>query len=90
MPVPPTGAPQPGANPAPTPTNTISTSVCPSCGLAGNWPAPSPRPNWPVEFACSCHSCKASLTLKITGYAPQRPEVTALERALKPPPARGR
>ena len=64
--------------------------LCPSCGLAGHWPVPSPAPNWPVEFAGRCPSCRSSLSLKVTGYGPQNPEVTALERALKLPPARGR
>jgi len=61
--------------------------LCPSCALPGSWPVPSPAPSWPVEFAGRCPSCSSSLSLKVTGYGPQRTEVTALERALKLPPA---
>jgi hypothetical protein len=77
--------------------NCISTAVCrccdkaswncPSCGLAGHWPVPSPAPAWPVEFAGACPSCRTQLSLRIVGYGAQRPEVAALERALKLPPA---
>jgi len=80
--------------------NSITTAVCsccdkarwhcPSCGLAGHWPVPSPAPSWPVEFEGACPSCLTPLALRITGYGAVSPAVSALERALKLPPARPR
>jgi hypothetical protein len=63
---------------------------CPSCGLPGSWPVPSPAPSWPVAFEGACPSCSTKLSLRITGYGAMSPDVSALERALKLPPARGR
>lgn len=61
--------------------------LCPSCAMPGHWPVPSPAPSWPVEFVGRCPSCSSSLSLKVTGYNPERPEVSSLERALGLPPA---
>ena len=92
-------APHAGATPSPAPMNAVTTTVCPccntarwfcpSCGIPGNWPAPSPAPSWPVELDGTCPSCRASLSLQITGYKALPPAVTALERALGLPPAMG-
>lgn len=83
--------------PGPTPMNSVTTDVCPccdrakwhcpGCGTEGSWPAPTPEPAWPVQFAGACPRCKASLTLQISGYKPLTPAASALERALGLPPA---
>ena len=89
--------PHAGANQHPSPMNAITTAMCsccntarwfcPSCAMPGHWPVPSPAPSWPVEFVGRCPSCSSSLSLRITGYGPERREVSALERALGLPPA---
>jgi hypothetical protein len=89
--------PQPGANPHQTPMNSVSTTVCPccqtarwfcpGCGTEGHWLAPTPEPAWPVQLNGSCPSCRAKLSLQITGFAALSPAVSALERALGLPPA---
>jgi hypothetical protein len=62
---------------------------CGNCGLPGAWLVPSPAPSWPVYLdKGSCPRCRASLSVQILGYGPERPEVTALERVLRLPPAR--
>ena len=63
---------------------------CPACGKPGSWPVPSPAPAWPVDFNGACPGCRTKLSLQITGYKPLSPAVSALERALKLPPARCR
>jgi hypothetical protein len=84
--------------PSQPPMNSITTAVCtccnsarwhcPSCGLPGSWPVPSPAPAWPVEFAGACPSCRTQLALRITGYGALSPGVSALERAFDLPPSR--
>lgn len=60
---------------------------CPSCAEPGSWPLPTAEPAWPVVFAGACPRCNAGLSLRITGYKPLSPAVSALERALGLPPA---
>ena len=60
---------------------------CPSCATPGHWPMPLIEPTWPVCFEGACPRCKATVALRITGIAPARPELSALERALRLPPA---